>query len=325
MSGYDYRSVFLIGAPRSGTTWLQRMLGAHNQIATSQETDLFAGYIAPWVARWDRQVDLASVARNRGMPSVLTAAEFNELLQHAVQRVYGKVASLKPGAAVVLDKSPESSSHVPLIDRLLPDARFLHILRDGRDVAASMVAASRGWGSHWAPGSTGGAAYRWQRYVTAIRSASLPPHRYLEVRYEDLLERGPEVLQRCLAFCGVQSSSTLSSSLYDAFRLRGGSEGAGTAPDPLLWSGQVMAGADVPPTEPPGFLRKGVAGTWRSEWTARDRLAFDHMAGELLIGLGYEPDRAWAQAGLSTTVAFTSTRVMRGAWRRLQTLRVNSR
>ncbi|MGH9065739.1 MAG: hypothetical protein ACRD0L_17560 [Acidimicrobiales bacterium] len=74
-----------------------------------------------------------------------------------------------------------------------------------------------------------------------------------------------------------------------------GAAGAAGAADPLLWSGEVMARLGAPPPEPAGFSGDGRPGRWRQAWGPWDRWCFDQAAGELLVELGYEPDRAWAK------------------------------
>ena len=51
----DNQFVFIIGAPRSGTTWLQTMLAAHPSVCTSVELTLFDKYITSWIEIWDKK------------------------------------------------------------------------------------------------------------------------------------------------------------------------------------------------------------------------------------------------------------------------------
>lgn len=284
------RVAVLLGAPRSGTTWLQRLMAAHPSVASGQETDLLDDYAGLWVDLWERQLpaDPAEWAsrRHKGLPAVLTTQEFSDLLRAAVSGVYARIAALKPGARLVLDKNPGYARRTALIADLLPDARIVHVVRDGRDVTASLVRAGQGWGRGWAPSRVDRAAVRWRDRVQAVLGAGLGPDRLLTVRYEDLQADGVAVLLRCLAFVGVDADRADCERIYRSLRE------PGQAADPLVWSGEVVRRLGGPPPEPPGFAGEGRSGSWRS-WSAADRWRFDSEAGELLVALGYEPDRSW--------------------------------
>jgi hypothetical protein len=101
--------VLIVGAPRSGTTWLQSMLGSHPDIATPQETDLFEVYLKPVVEAWDRQVDVLGRddgRRRKGLPLILTLDEFDRATGALVDTTMAAIKAMKPGANVMLEKSP---------------------------------------------------------------------------------------------------------------------------------------------------------------------------------------------------------------------------
>lgn len=318
----SYSIVIVLGAPRSGTTWLQRLLGAHEAVATTQETELLNGYVGSAADRWRDELvlddELWANRRHKGLPAVLTTEEFHELLLHVVRYVYDKVAGLKPGASVVLDKNPGYATHAGLIASLLPEARFLHMLRDGRDAATSLMAAGRSWGSEWAPKRVEYAAERWRDRVRAVQNAGIQSDRYLEVRYEDLLADGPGVLHRSLEFCGVPETLDACRALYSRFeigRLRDANDSE-PVPESLLWSGEVRRRLGAAPAEPKGFYGEGGGGKWRSAWTARDRWAFARTAGDLLVALGYERDDSWTGVSTASRMAFEADRAARAGLRR---------
>ena len=168
--------VALVGAPRSGTTWLQTLLGADPRIVSPQETSLFARYAAPldesW--RWGLRGTPHDWARRRfaGLAGALTEDQFVALVREFVQGALSCMLELKPGACIVLEKTPGHSMCVDIVARYAPQVRFVHIIRDGRDVAASLVAASEGWGSAWgAPKTIRHAAKVWLDNTTAARAA----------------------------------------------------------------------------------------------------------------------------------------------------------
>lgn len=163
------RLVILIGSPRSGTTWLQSMIGSHPDCATPQKTDLFQLYIKPLLKAWDSQLEWRDESigkefrRAKGLPLTITESEFIGQLRSVVDFTVESVHSLKPGAKIVVEKSPSHSLCVPEILRVVPNTTFIHIIRDGRAVAASLVAAGKdGWGKRWAPTTVSLAAWLWK-------------------------------------------------------------------------------------------------------------------------------------------------------------------
>ncbi len=302
--------VFLVGAPRSGTTWLQSLLGAHPEIVTPQETDLFSTLVSPLQSWWDRELartdDQQRARRNKGLPAVLDDQQFNAMLRGCIDQVLDAIRALKPGASVIVEKSPSHSRHTDLISDFLPDAAFIHLIRDGRDVMASLQAASAGWGSYWAPRTLKGAATAWKTNVTAARGAATSG-RYLEVRYEQLHAGEVEPLQQAFALCGQTVPADRCRELLADYSLdrmasgaakspiavggaMGGGPGGGT--DGGATGGATNVGAER--VEPSGFFGRGTVGGWRNEWSTADRLLVDAVAGDLLIELGYEPDHRWA-------------------------------
>jgi len=285
--------VFVVGAPRSGTSWLSRLMGAHTDVAAMQETELLNRYCAPWYDAWDDQLpadmERWSRQRHRGLPAVLTTDEMDEQAQGFARNIYAKALTLKPTARVVVDKNPAYSLHIALARRMFPDAAVLHIVRDGRDVVASMLAASRGWGRDWAPATVRLAARTWRVNVEGASSA-LRSGRYHEVRYDDLMTRGPQALAECLAFAGVMAAEDECADIISRV------EGSESPADPLLWSGEVVKRLGAPPPEPAGFFGRRSSGGWQETFSTRDRLEFHLEAGELLCELGYEADEGWVTA-----------------------------
>jgi hypothetical protein len=312
--------VFIVGSPRSGTSWLARLMGAHPEVAAMQETELLNRYCRSWYDAWNQQLpadaDRWNRHRHRGLPAVLTGEEFDAYVVGFARDVYSKVLALKPTARVVVDKNPEYSLHTELIRTMFPAAAVLHIVRDGRDVAASMLAASRGWGKDWAPAEVRLAAHTWRTNVESARAAQ-STGRYLQVRYEDLLAAGPRVLRECLAFAGIAASDEECARIVARFDQ---GAGAGSAEDSLVWSGEVVRRLGSAPAEPEGFAGSGATHGWRQTWAARDRLDFHHAAGDLLRTLGYAPDDEWLGVRIArrTTSALTrrlADATTRAGWR----------
>ncbi len=308
VGGLDFQTVFLLGAPRSGTTWVQQMLGAHPDIATPQETDLFSGYIESWRRIWSDQLREAEEdwreRRFKGLPSVLTQDEFDDLIYGVIAGIYRKVMDLKPSATKLLDKDPPHSLYVDLIRKHLPDARFIHLVRDGRDVVTSLIAASKGWGRSWAPKGHEEAVQMWKAYVLAARRAELSGSPYIEVRYEDLLADGSSGLKRLFDFCLVEVSLEDCSEIYERFARDSAKSQRSRSSPSLIRGGEVRRRFGAAPEEPEGFLGKATRGGWKETWGSYERWCFDHIAGDLLEDLGYVDDE-WAQIGSLRRTVFS--------------------
>jgi hypothetical protein len=294
----DIPVVHVIGAPRSGTTWLQLMLGSHPEIATPIELDFFSGFALPWYDTWRQHREGGDDRPGRpdwGLPAALTEAEFEDAVGLVVERIYCSVLAAKPGATLMLEKDPRSSRCVGTILRTVPHARFIHLIRDGRDVACSMIRVSRSWGTAWAPHGVVGAADLWRECVRGARTAANAPGGYLELRYEELLSgAGPGLLREALSFCSVDDDPSLASGLYERYRHseRGADE---VLSGGLTWTGEA-ARTGVDRSFPDDFIGPAAAGRWKSEFDPAARAAFDSVAGDLLIELGYEADHSWTQS-----------------------------
>ncbi|MFQ5812216.1 MAG: sulfotransferase [Anaerolineae bacterium] len=314
----DFQTVFLVGASRSGTTWLQHMLGAHPNVVTTQETDLFSQYIEGWRRTWSDQTKGTKEEwlgfRFKGLPAILTEDEFHELMTRVVAAVYRKIMDLKPSATTLLDKDPPHSLHVDLICRYLPKARFIHVIRDGRDVVTSLMAASKGWGRVWAPSRFEDAASMWRDYVLAARQAEEKGHPYMEVRYEDLSADGAAVLKRLFDFCLVEASLADCTAIYDRFTFERMKSQPAQMSTSIVWGGEVRRRYGTALQEPDGFFGKGETGAWKETWGPYERWRFDRIAGELLADLGYA-DEEWSRTGFLHRKVFP-VREATGLWLR---------
>lgn len=210
------RLCVVLGAPRSGTTWLQRLLVSSPHVASPQETHLFDTYLRRQWQRWERQqarlsraldgLDDARRLEDRviGLPTILDKEDLVDSQRVLVERVVSRALATKPSASIVIEKTPSNSLCVDMIDRLCPTARFLHIIRDPRDVMASLRDISASWAGGWAPRSAVGAAKLWLCHVEgARRAAILGPERYLEIRYEDLRRDTAAVLTTIVDYLGL--------------------------------------------------------------------------------------------------------------------------
>lgn len=297
----------LLGAPRSGTTWLQRLLSGSAAVVSPQETHLFRLYLEPQIRQWeahqqrvdtalDRLTDTGEVAtRIFGLPTLLTREDFVRAQRSMVDAVLYRAARSKPNVSWVLEKTPSTSLCVDLVEELCSEARYVHIVRDPRDVVASLRAAGKTWAA-WAPTDAASAADSWQQHVvSAMRAAQFAPDRYLQVRYEELRRRPEEILDRVGHFLHLpengqrlvaEEQASQGRALPEVFAFR----------DDLA---ERLRG--LPEAEPPGF-RRGKEG--RPTLSAVDIRVIDAVAGDLARRLGYTG--GWPSSGAASRSVWRS-------------------
>jgi hypothetical protein len=282
--------VFIVGCPRSGTTLLKRMMNAHRDIAITREThwitQLLKGEnaVSPNMPvthalvsrllthkRFIRmrgdftrmRVDQTALERLLALKEPVTFAQ----LVTAVFDLYGEGA----GKRLVGDKTPRYVRHVANLHDLWPEAKFVHLIRDGRDVCSSVLNWDKGNRavirmSTWEQDPVSTTALWWEQLVRLGREdgTALGPQLYHELRYEALVSEPVKTCEALCAFLGVP---------YDERMLRF-HEGR-TRDDPALDAKHAWR----PVTQ---GLR-----TWRSEMTHEDLERFEAAAGELLDELDY--------------------------------------
>jgi len=107
-----------------------------------------------------------------------------------------------PPGQIFLEKTPEHALFIPEIVRLLPAAKIIHLVRDPRDVVASLLAAPE-LGPAWAPRQVKSAVRKWHQHVSAAQTAGelLTPGQFWEIRYEDLYDNPVKWLREAASSC----------------------------------------------------------------------------------------------------------------------------
>ncbi len=281
-------SPFIVGTGRCGTTLLRLMLDAHPEVAVPPET-----HFIPAALRACRR----SLRPRRAFLKAVTGAPFwrdHHLEERELRR---RVEALTPfGAGEALrafyrlyaegrgktrwgDKTPFYVLHMRDIQDALPEARFIHLIRDGRDVALSFR------GLWFGPDSVSEAAERWVSWIEAARRQAPALAGYLEVRYEDLVVRTEATLKTVCDFIGLRWDAAMLD-----YHLSAG-ERLGEMVQPL----RAREGRVIGPEErraiheragqPPRADRVGL---WRTEMHPSDQARFERVAGRLLRELGYD-------------------------------------
>jgi hypothetical protein len=154
------RGAFIVSCPRSGSTLLQAMLAQHPQVVSFPETHYFQkirgrfgdrpplGIVSPRAARRNLVAVAGTVGSDRALPRVVwpTVGGYARAFERVAQ-----AAAVRDGRTLWVDKSPIHLHWMPQIHRHLPEASFVHIVRDGRDVVASLYELCLSDPSRWVP------------------------------------------------------------------------------------------------------------------------------------------------------------------------------
>ncbi len=282
----------VIGAPRSGTTLLRLMLDAHSSLAIPPET----GFLAA-ASLYD-----CDITSREGLYRVVTTfppdapawedfgidagelraalATIDPFVPSDGFRLFYRLYATRHGKSRYGDKTPIYTQHVAAIERLLPEARFIHLIRDGRDVALSLR------GVWFAPArDMPGLARYWRDMVGAARRAGRQARQYLEVSYEKLVQHPERVLTEICTFIDLP---------FDASMLeywRRAPERLREHRTRLRADGQVLVSHEQrllqqrltmhPPARDRIFA-------WKRDMTAQEQREFLDVAAPALANLGYE-------------------------------------
>jgi len=278
--------VFIVGCPRSGTTLLQRLVNAHPRVAVAPESHWIPHlYEKPWALKENGLVEHKLVRELSAHPKFARMGIGREELKKleklgrngypltysrlvtAIFDFYGKAQ----GKPLVGDKTPDYVRRIPTLHRLWPEARFVHVIRDGRDVCLSMrewpkARPKPGDFMTWKDDPVSTAAWWWGFNVRHGRDAgrALASGLYYELRYEALVACPREECERLCAFLGLP---------FDEAMLRFHEDR--TRPDPGLE--QKRAGLPITPG-----LRD-----WKSHMPAEEVECFEAAAGDMLDELNY--------------------------------------
>ena len=294
--------VFIVGCPRSGTTLLQRMMDHHPQLTIANDTH-FITRAAKRVLRKDPQPLLtpalvAAVQSYRrfhrmGLEdnTVEVAAENLATYAEFVSRLYA-LRGQKLRKKLSGEKTPDNCRKMPLLHGLFPAARFVHIIRDGRDTALSTLNwanESKGPGkwSYWNedPLATCALWWRWQAGAGERDGQRLGREFYHQVKYEELVAEPQNKLEAISAFLGIPYSESMAN--YHAGKTR-------------HKPGLSAKSAWLPPVK---NLRN-----WRSDMSPEDIDVFEGISGVLLRENGYDctdrPPTAEVRSRVSRSLAW---------------------
>ncbi|MDQ3175479.1 MAG: sulfotransferase [Acidobacteriota bacterium] len=282
-------SPFVVGVGRSGTTLLRLMLDAHPDLAIPPETHFIpAAALAHKRTLTPRRAFLKTLTshpmwQDHGIEvdlldkriSTIKPFDLSEALRAFYQLYAERHAKTRWG-----DKTPFYVRRMKLIQNLLPEARFVHIIRDGRDVALS----NRGlW---FGPNSIEEAAELWVSWIEEARDQSRHLSHYLEIRYEDLLMDTETSLQRISEFIALPWNSAMldyhktaeqrMQEMHRDLRWQGGAQTIHAE------SRKAIHSLTSKPPQHDRIRR------WQNEMTDTERECYERIAGRMLRELNYD-------------------------------------
>ena len=287
---------FVVGVGRSGTTLLRLMLDAHPEMAIPPETHFFESLLdASGRIRFGPKQALHAIKedpRRRwndfGLAEEELLARLEAIPRFNVSdafRAFYELYAEKQGKPRWGDKTPTYIKHMRRIKRILPEARFIHVIRDGRDVTLSnnKRVIERG---HRDPVPAARSARRWQRQIEKARSDGPYIGEYLEIRYEDLVTDTEPALRTVCEFVELDFDPVMLRYHERAADRLAEMAGAMPARDgrPERDAGERLK-AHALATKPPTQERIEV---WRDDMDLDDQADFERVAGELLEDLGYQ-------------------------------------
>jgi hypothetical protein len=279
---------FIVGMTRSGTTLLRLMLDSHSQLAIPPETHFIPDLIKAFNQQRDTPEEVLEVFTSNRRWSDFGISEKRLLKElegiapldkpafavRAFYDVYAK-SQRKPRWG---DKTPGYATRLRRIQRVIPEARFVHMIRDGRDVALSLEKRDAGL-------TLEQAARRWRHRINRTRRVAEHVPHYMEVRYEDLITDTEPTLRRVVEFVELEWEPKMLDyheraedrlgEIDRALESEAGKRGL---------SAESRVEAHALTSEPP---RPDHIGLWRDQMGAEDLAIFEEHAGELLVDLGY--------------------------------------
>lgn len=304
---YDVNNHFIIAAPRSGTTWVSKMLNSHPNVYCV-ERRLFGDYADfvedKGIINPRLRVTLDKYVSSLLLHHAIPQSEKQKLLKSIIKAII-KQERKYSGKKILIDKITPylNTSNLVLeqINHFFPSAKIIYLVRDGRDVLTSGV-------FHWFNKQPKGAklnefelkrrelflnnkgikmnrffqdseieqwANEWVQPIKTINKAK-NTHEVKVVYYEDLLNNTEEVLSEVLSFVSAKKTASILNKSIEASSFKAMTEGRE----------QGNAKHDA-------HIRKGVSGDWKSYFTYEDGGLFHEIAGDELIEYGYEENKQW--------------------------------
>lgn len=268
--------VFIVDAPRSGTTWLQLLLSQHPMIASCNETHLFSSYLSSLFKAWPA---FHYNKRAIGIHHLMSEDEYFKAIREFSDKVMKKIVATESNSNVVLEKTPAHGRCWTAIVKVYPDARFIHLVRDPRSVVCSLRRAGRGWGKAWADPGLISNARLWVQDVCSASQLIGEGYSCYQLTYETLLENPTIELKRLFNFLGLSVDEWEPDDYVRKCEK-----------DQLMNDRQIPSSARPWDTaaEPRGFFGRGGMANWKEELQNWEVALIEDLTFPVAEAYGYE-------------------------------------
>ena len=270
---------FVLGSQRSGTTMLRLMLNNHRNLCIPHETGFITDFYAKVGSYGDiRDADvqkalLQDISGSHHVSRGKLISQLDEVLGFPIVDYRSLVDAIFQAHIAQFDKprwgdkTPSYTEDIDILRQIFPDAKFIHLVRDGRDVLVSQK------NIEWFSRNVVRLIRDWQWKVSiAHKVGRVLGDDFLEVRYEDLIREPEDTLRTLCAFLDED---------YD--------------PDMMSYN---EVGKDTVPAESIRWHKNSIAlpnpnkiGAWKTKLSTSEKILFDDIAGDTLELFGYEREK----------------------------------
>lgn len=267
--------VFIVGVPRSGTTLLRVVLDSHPCLKVGPE--------CPWISgNYGQLVSFRhlyeSLTMHRSGPVANLSGVSEQTIANAVRLGIDHILAAHAqgnNKRRWLEKTPDNIAAISFLNTIFPDAKYIHVVRDGRDVACSSYKCRDSWGEYINFGDARientilNCLRRWVAWERQFRSWETELRLdVIHLRYEDLISTPRISIGRVLEFIDEPWNDAVLDYLNFSHELPGHEMGSGDVARKRAFSEESI-------------------GRWRSEFSIVDKLKYKSVAGETLRSLGY--------------------------------------
>ncbi|WP_394171959.1 sulfotransferase family protein [Thalassotalea litorea] len=279
--------VFIVGCPRSGTTLLQVKLSAIDDLAIPPEDDFILRFY--YLLKQDCQKYLSEneirsllddlfehdnntfsqwhVERSQIEQRIAQYAKLN--LRQLIECIYFAFLNRLENKKRWGCKVPYFAAHIPILHEIFPDARFIHIVRDGRAAYQSMLERRFHPTARQYPKSPFNIAWQWQKFVSLAQTAGLQlGEQFLCLHYETLLAEPEQTYLQLAAFLQVDVSQ-LNQDYYQN-----------------ILDNQLIRQDNIDLYVKPK-IDASKAQRWQNELSPYQVVCFEALAGKTLVNMGY--------------------------------------
>ena len=272
-----YSVFFITGAPKSGTTWIQKCLNLHPNIASDGEGhfDLLEQLVRKSLEFFNKEQEGRISRAHDGKAITFDNSDFYNILKFMIDNQLAKRV-VNDDIKWVGDKTPEHAKSLNTLIQFYPSAKMIHIIRDGRDCLVSW------WVRHKSTKSNSNDNIEhhiewfvkgiWVPYVQALKNFGKEhPENYLEITYEDMHTEPHKTIENVFEYLPIHYDDSIVDRCiqYSSFQYLSKGRGKGLE-------------------DSNSHFRKGIVGDWKNYLNDSLHDQFLNVGGELLQELGYE-------------------------------------